>query len=97
MTALLVGFSALLGLAIGSFLNVVVWRVPRGESVVSPPRFQPDWPSGTWFTCAADTTPGMPRIVSRSRSISGLSERSAGRSISRRSTPSTRIRPFVTS
>lgn len=25
------------GLAIGSFLNVVVWRVPRGESVVSPP------------------------------------------------------------
>ena len=27
----------LLGLAVGSFLNVVVWRVPRGESVVSPP------------------------------------------------------------
>jgi len=25
------------GLLIGSFLNVVVWRVPRGESVVSPP------------------------------------------------------------
>jgi leader peptidase (prepilin peptidase)/N-methyltransferase len=25
------------GLVIGSFLNVVVWRVPRGESVVSPP------------------------------------------------------------
>lgn len=24
------------GLAVGSFLNVVVWRVPRGESVVSP-------------------------------------------------------------
>ena len=37
MTALLSGFSALLGLAIGSFLNVVIWRVPRGESVVSPP------------------------------------------------------------
>lgn len=28
---------ALLGLAIGSFLNVVVHRVPRGESVVRPP------------------------------------------------------------
>lgn len=26
-----------LGLAVGSFLNVVVHRVPRGESVVSPP------------------------------------------------------------
>ena len=25
------------GLLIGSFLNVVVWRVPRGESIVSPP------------------------------------------------------------
>jgi leader peptidase (prepilin peptidase)/N-methyltransferase len=25
------------GLAIGSFLNVVIWRVPRGESIVSPP------------------------------------------------------------
>lgn len=37
MTPLAVVAGALLGLAIGSFLNVVVWRVPRGESVVSPP------------------------------------------------------------
>ena len=29
--------AAVLGLLIGSFLNVVVHRVPRGESVVSPP------------------------------------------------------------
>lgn len=33
---MVVVFCALLGLAVGSFLNVVVWRVPRGESVVSP-------------------------------------------------------------
>jgi len=32
-----VGLVTVLGLLIGSFLNVVVWRVPRGESVVSPP------------------------------------------------------------
>lgn len=32
---------ALLGLLVGSFLNVVVWRVPRGESVVSPPSHCP--------------------------------------------------------
>lgn len=32
---------ALLGLVVGSFLNVVVWRVPRGESVVAPPSHCP--------------------------------------------------------
>lgn len=36
MVVLLVSV-AILGLLIGSFLNVVVWRVPRGESIVSPP------------------------------------------------------------
>jgi leader peptidase (prepilin peptidase)/N-methyltransferase len=39
--ALLVAIIALLGLAIGSFLNVVIWRVPRDESVVSPPSHCP--------------------------------------------------------
>lgn len=29
--------AGVLGLLVGSFLNVVVWRVPRGESVVRPP------------------------------------------------------------
>lgn len=33
MTYLFIG---LLGLAVGSFVNVVIWRVPRGESLVSP-------------------------------------------------------------
>lgn len=27
----------IVGLVIGSFLNVVIWRVPRGESIVAPP------------------------------------------------------------
>ncbi|MEP6761425.1 MAG: prepilin peptidase [Sporichthyaceae bacterium] len=37
MTAFLVVACGLGGLLIGSFVNVVVWRVPRGESIVSPP------------------------------------------------------------
>jgi leader peptidase (prepilin peptidase)/N-methyltransferase len=31
------GVALVFGLAIGSFLNVVIWRVPAGRSVVSPP------------------------------------------------------------
>src|SRR5215218_8599026 len=29
--------AAVLGAIIGSFLNVVVWRLPRGESLATPP------------------------------------------------------------
>jgi len=37
MSALIAVLAGLLGLAVGSFLNVVVWRIPQGASVVSPP------------------------------------------------------------
>lgn len=37
MTPVLAGAGAVLGLMIGSFLNVVVHRVPRGMSIVRPP------------------------------------------------------------
>lgn len=37
MTAVLPALAGVLGLAIGSFLNVVVYRVPNGLSVVRPP------------------------------------------------------------
>lgn len=41
MTALLAALCGVLGLIIGSFLNVVIWRVPRNESVVRPPSHCP--------------------------------------------------------
>lgn len=41
MTALVCVLCGALGLVVGSFLNVVVWRVPRGESVVRPPSHCP--------------------------------------------------------
>lgn len=41
MTAFTVVVCGVLGLLIGSFLNVVIWRVPRGESIVSPPSHCP--------------------------------------------------------
>ena len=36
MTGSIAAACALLGLLVGSFLNVVIWRVPRKESVVAP-------------------------------------------------------------
>jgi leader peptidase (prepilin peptidase)/N-methyltransferase len=38
---LFIAFLFILGACIGSFLNVVVWRLPRGESLVTPPSHCP--------------------------------------------------------
>jgi leader peptidase (prepilin peptidase)/N-methyltransferase len=38
---LLLPFAIALGLLLGSFLNVVIHRLPRGESVVHPPSHCP--------------------------------------------------------
>ena len=46
MPAALAVIAGLLGLAVGSFLNVVVWRVPRGESVVTPRSHCPNCDAG---------------------------------------------------
>src|SRR5947207_2881400 len=34
-------FFFMLGACVGSFLNVVIWRLPRGESLSSPPSHCP--------------------------------------------------------
>ncbi len=36
METLYLVFALLLGMTLGSFLNVVAWRVPRGESIIRP-------------------------------------------------------------
>jgi len=41
LNVILGAFSFGLGACIASFLNVVIWRVPRGESIVSPPSHCP--------------------------------------------------------
>src|SRR5215212_8879542 len=41
MTGLVAAIAGVFGLVIGSFLNVVIWRVPRKESIVHPPSHCP--------------------------------------------------------
>lgn len=66
-----------MGACIASFLNVVIWRVPRGESIVSPPSHCPKcnaaiaWyqnlPILSWLAlrgrCASCKAPISPRYV----------------------------------
>ena len=70
-------FSFWLGACIASFLNVVIWRAPRGESIVSPPSHCPKcnapirwWqniPILSWLAlrgrCAACKAPISPRYI----------------------------------
>ncbi len=49
-TWLITGFALVFGLVIGSFLNVVIWRLPREESVVHPPSRCPQCGNGIkWY------------------------------------------------
>ena len=77
LTAILGFFAFGLGASIASFLNVVVWRVPRGESIVSPPSHCPKcsapirwWqniPILSWLAlrgkCASCRAPISPRYI----------------------------------
>lgn len=56
--------TGVLGLLIGSFLNVVVWRVPRGKSVVRPPSACPRCGSRI---SARDNVPVVSWLILRGR------------------------------
>jgi len=62
--AVLVGLSGVLGLAVGSFLNVVIHRVPAGVSVVSPASACPTCESPIR---ARDNVPVLSWLVLRGR------------------------------
>ena len=74
---ILSAFSFMMGACISSFLNVVIWRVPRGESIVSPPshcpkcgaeiRWWQNLPILSWLAlrgkCAKCRAPISPRYI----------------------------------
>jgi leader peptidase (prepilin peptidase)/N-methyltransferase len=64
MYTALIAFCGLFGLAIGSFLNVVIYRVPRHESVVSP---RSACPSCGAFIESIDNVPVVSWVVLRGR------------------------------
>lgn len=62
--ALVVVFAFVLGTVVGSFLNVVLWRVPRHESIVTPPSHCPE--CGTPLA-ARDLVPVLSWVALRGR------------------------------
>jgi leader peptidase (prepilin peptidase) / N-methyltransferase len=60
----LIGFCALMGLAIGSFLNVVIYRVPKKMSIVSP---RSACPSCGTFIAEKDNIPVVSWLLLRGR------------------------------
>ena len=77
LKTILAAFSFALGACVASFLNVVAWRLPRGESIVSPPSHCPKcntpikwWqniPIMSWLAlrgkCAKCREPISPRYI----------------------------------
>ena len=77
LSCILAFFSFWFGACIASFLNVVIWRAPRGESIVSPPSHCPKcgasirwWqniPIISWLSlagkCASCRAPISPRYI----------------------------------
>jgi leader peptidase (prepilin peptidase)/N-methyltransferase len=64
MHAFLITLSGAFGLAVGSFLNVVIYRVPKGESIVSPPSACPSCASPIG---SLDNIPVLSWLVLRGR------------------------------
>jgi leader peptidase (prepilin peptidase)/N-methyltransferase len=64
MTILIAAIAGLFGLAIGSFLNVVIYRVPIGKSVVSPASACPNCGSGIH---AYDNVPLLSWLILRGK------------------------------
>jgi len=64
VTGFVVTVCAVLGLAVGSFLNVVIWRVPRRESIVRP---RSHCPSCGARIKPADNVPVLSWLVLRGR------------------------------
>jgi leader peptidase (prepilin peptidase)/N-methyltransferase len=64
LAPLVVAFCGVLGLLIGSFLNVVIWRVPRKESIVAP---RSKCPTCDTFIASRDNVPVLSWLALRGK------------------------------